>query len=100
SGSDILKWIEKRSGSELVPAHDVLGLGPLLAFVDIKLDFLPFHESFPSLAADRGVMDKNFAPFAPLDESKSFGVVEPLHFARCHEAVSPYKRWRTESALV
>jgi hypothetical protein len=72
----------------LVYLDDVLGLGPLYSVVDIKLDLLSGLEGFVPFGSDSRVMDEKLAPFTSFDEAKSFGVVEPLHFAYSHEADS------------
>ncbi|CEE64199.1 hypothetical protein XAC2852_270027 [Xanthomonas citri pv. citri] len=56
-----------------------IGLQALLALHDREADLLTFLETLEALDLDRAEMHEDvFAIFAA-DESKAFGVVEPLH---------------------
>src|SRR5213075_663249 len=66
-------------GAEL---GDVLGGGTLLALHDVELDALAFGRRLEAAALNGGVMNEAILlSVLGGDETKSLGVVEPLHFS-------------------
>src|SRR4051812_3872824 len=65
--------------------RDVLGLGALVALLDLELDRRALGEGLEALAADRREVDEDvLAAVARGDESIALGVVEPLDSYCCH----------------
>ena len=58
---------------------NVMSLGPLGSFFEVKFHFLSFSKRFVSLATDGGIVDKNV--FAPIlfDEAKTFCIIKPFN---------------------
>ncbi len=61
--------------------NDIFGLRAFGALTDGELDELPFLQGTVAFRLDGAVVDENVLRAFTLDESKSFGVVEPLDFA-------------------
>jgi hypothetical protein len=66
----------------------VASLGTSAAVNDIELDIFPFGQRSKPFVLDGGMMDENVNPLLILNETVTFPVVEPLHFAFCHDYLS------------
>src|SRR5262249_61151297 len=78
------------AGSDLV---NVGGLESLRTASHFELDRLPLRQRLESVALDRGEVHEHVLAALLRDESKTLGVVEPLHGATCH-GTAPYFRAR------
>jgi hypothetical protein len=73
---------------------DVLGLGTLGVFNDIKLNDLTFSKSAEARHSDSGMMyEYIFSTVIALDETETLLIIKPLHFARGHTSDSLEKAW-------
>jgi hypothetical protein len=62
----------------------VYRLRAFFALAYLELYFLAFVKGLKTIALDRGIMDEDVAASLFLDKSIAFGIVKPLHLARCH----------------
>src|SRR5688572_2760570 len=69
--------------------QDVGGLRTFLAVQDFELHFLALGQRLETVGLDGGEMDEDILTVLPLDETVSFGVVEPLHLSRWHRGAIP-----------
>jgi hypothetical protein len=73
---------------------DVLGLGTLGVFNDIKLNDLTFSKSPEARHSDCGMVYEYVLPAViALDETETLLIIKPLHFARGHTSDSLQKAW-------
>lgn len=77
------KTLEQILGAKLQGAH-VLCLEPLLALGNLELDPLAFLQAAEAVGLDRRVMNENVFTVIPADETKTFGIVKPLHCSLFH----------------
>ena len=61
--------------------RDVVRLKAFLSFADRKFNELSLFQGTVAFGLDGAVVDENVLRAFTLDESESFGVVEPLDFA-------------------
>jgi hypothetical protein len=59
-------------------------LEALLTLGHLELHALPFGQAAEAIGLDGGVMDENVLTALALDETKTFGIVKPLHCSLFH----------------
>jgi hypothetical protein len=76
----------KFGGSCLPYLGDLVRLRPFLALHDLKLDNVALLQGFEALPLNGRVMNEDVSSAILADESVTFAVVKPLHFAlkSCH----------------
>lgn len=74
--------------------HDFGGLRPFLSLHNFEFHRVAFLQAAIAFTGDGGVVHKNIRSAFASDESKSFGIVEPLHLARDFQGWVPPPKFR------
>lgn len=76
--------LSQQNARRLVERLDVHCLRALVALGQLKADPGTLRQTAVSLGFDFALVDENVLAVIRLDESKTLGIVEPLHFSFCH----------------
>jgi hypothetical protein len=74
--------------NEALDATNVRGLEALGPLRNLELDLVTLVQATETVALNRSVVDENVCTLLTRDESKTLGVVEPLHSTFFHNAPS------------